>query len=407
MRRIARTGPELLAAASDNDPTNIGTAAVVGAQTAYQLAWVALLIAPLLGVVQSIAAQVGAVGGNDLQSLASKRYGRKVARTLLASVVVVNVVTIAADLQAGAAGIGVLAGLDPRWVVAPLGLGLFGLLLVGKYDEVVAVLRYAMIGFLVFAVAAIMARPHWPSVLRASFVPSLSHREVLAGALAIVGTTLTSYVYVWETIERGVEEPLDPRAGGGGLSHLRYGAVVGAVFTAVVFWFMLVASGATLGRDHQTVSSAQDAARALRPLAGGAASDLFAAGLVVATVVALPVIMATTAYVVGAEFDWRRGLSVRVGHAAGFYGVMLASIALALVVALTRTSVVGMLVAASIVGGLGTPLGVAIMVGLARDPGVMGDRPISRPLAVAGWTVAALIGVLGLVYLVEAIRGQL
>ena len=401
---LARSGPELLAAASDNDPTNVGTAAVVGAQTGFQLAWVALLIAPLLGVVQAIAAQVGAVGRNDLQSLASKRYGRRVAVVLLVTVVVVNAVTIAADLQAGAAGVGVLTGVDPRWVVAPMGLCLFGLLLVGRYDEVVAVLRYLMIGFLAFAAAAIMARPHWPSVLRASVVPSLSvHRDVLAGALAIVGTTLTSYVYVWETIERGVEEPVDLHAGAGGLSQARSGAVAGALFTAFVFWSMLVACGATLGPGHRTVSSAQDAARALRPLAGAASADLFAAGLVVATVVALPVLMATTAYVVGAEFDWRRGLSQPVGHARGFYGVILASIALAVVVALARVSVVAMLVAASVVGGLGTPFGLGTMVGLARDPDIMGDRPISRRLAVAGWAVTAAIGALALVYLVAAI----
>jgi len=103
-------GPEVVSAASDNDPTNVGTAAAVGAQTAYQLSWVALLVAPLLGVVLTIAAQVGAVARDDLQSLTRKRYGQTVAAVLLVSVVVVNLVTIAADLQAGAAGIGLLAG---------------------------------------------------------------------------------------------------------------------------------------------------------------------------------------------------------------------------------------------------------------------------------------------------------
>src|SRR5690349_17964978 len=103
---LARIGPEVLTAASDNDPTNVGTAAVVGAQTAYQLSWVALLTAPLLGVVLAIAAQVGMVARSDLQSLVLKRYGQNVSRLLLVSVVLVNLVTIAADLQAGAAGIG-------------------------------------------------------------------------------------------------------------------------------------------------------------------------------------------------------------------------------------------------------------------------------------------------------------
>ncbi len=390
-------GPELVSAAADNDPTNVGTAAAVGAQTGYQLSWVALLVAPLLGVVLTIAAQVGTVARDDLQSLTLKRYGRDAAAVLLVSVVVVNLVTIAADLQAGAAGIGLLAGVDSRWLVAPLGAALAGLLLAGKYSQVVAVLRYLMLGFLAFGAAAVLAHPDWPRLLEASVVPALSlSRDQVAGGVALLGTTLTSYVYVWETIGRGVEEPPGGHPEGGGLARARAGAVVGAVFTAVILWFMLVASAATLGRHHQAVISAQDAAGALRPLAGSAAADLFAAGLVTSAVIALPVLMATTAYVVGAHFNWRRGLSEGIGRARAFYAVLVASVGLALAVSLAKISVIGMLVAASVIGGLATPVGLVILVHLARDPQVMGCQPISRRLAMAGWAVAAIVGGFGL-----------
>jgi Mn2+/Fe2+ NRAMP family transporter len=247
---------------------------------------------------------------DDLQSLAVKRYGRGAAALLLGSVVVVNLVTIAADLQAGAAGIGLLAGVGSRWLVVPLGAAVAGLLLAGKYGQVVAVLRYLMLGFAAFGAAAVLAHPDWPRLLHASLVPALSlRRDQVAGGLALLGTTLTSYVYVWETIGRGVEEPPDRTASGGGLARARIGAVAGAIFTAVILWCMLVASAATLGRHHQPVASAQDAAGALRPLAGSAAADLFAAGLITSAVIALPVLLATIAHVVGAHFDWRRGLS--------------------------------------------------------------------------------------------------
>ena len=397
--------PELVSAASDNDPTNVGTAAAVGAATGYQLAWVALLVAPLLGVVQAIAAHVGSVARNDLQTLTLKRYGQRVAALLLVSVVIVNVVTIAADLQAGAAGIGLLAGVDSRWLVLPLGLGLIGLLLVGKYDEVVGVVRYLLLGFLAFAVAAYLAHPDWSLVVRSSLIPTLSlRRDVIAGGLALLGTTLTSYVYVWETIERGVEEPLD--AANGGLTRARSGAFVGAVFTALILWFMYVASAATLGQQHQTVASAQDAAQALRPLAGSLAASVFAVGLVISAVVSLPVLMATTAYVVGAQFDWRRGLSEQVRNAWGFYGVLAASVGLAVAVSLANISVIGMLVAASVIGGFGTPIGLVILVLLGRDHTVMGTQPISGRLALAGWTVAAVVGGFGLVYVMGAALGK-
>ena len=390
-------GPELVSAASDNDPTNVGTAAAVGAQTGYQLSWVALLVAPLLGVVLTIAAQVGAVARDDLQSLTLKRYGRGVAAVLLVSVVVVNLVTIAADLQAGAAGIGLLAGVGSRWLVVPLGAAVASLLLAGRYAQVVAVLRYLMLGFAAFGAVAVLAHPDWPRLLQASLVPALSlSRDEVIGGLALLGTTLTGYVYVWETIGRGVEEPPDGTAGGRGLARARAGAVIGAVFTAVILWCMLVASAATLGRHHQAVTSAQDAATALRPLAGPAAADLFAAGLITSAVVALPVLMATTAYVVGAHFNWRRGLSEGIGRARGFYAILVASIGLALAVTLAGIPVIAMLVAASVIGGLGTPIGLVILVRLARDPSVMGPRPISGLLAIAGWAVAVIVGGFGL-----------
>lgn len=399
-------GPELISGASDNDPTNVGTAVAVGAATTYQLAWLALLVAPLLGVVQTIAAQVGGVARNDLQTLTLRRYGRGVAALLLASVVAVNIVTIAADLQAGSAAIGLLADIDSRYLVVPFGLALVALLLVGKYAEVMGVLRYLLLGFLAFGAAALLAHPDWPDLLRSSVVPTLSlRRDVVAGALALLGTTLTSYVYVWETIGRGVEEPFDGLAGSG-LKRARAGAALGAIFTAVILWFMLVASAATLGQHHNTVTSAQEAAQALRPVAGSAAADLFALGLVVSSIVALPVLMATTAYVVGAQFDWRRGLSERVRHARGFYSVLGASMALAFAVTLAKVSVIDMLVAASVIGGFGTPFGLVILVLLARDQTVMGARAISGRLAVAGWTVIVVVSGLGLLFTIAAALGK-
>jgi len=407
LRLLAWIGPEIVAAASDNDPTNVGTATAVGASTAYQLSWVAILVGPLLAVVQAIAAQLGVVARADLQTMTLKRYGPRMAGVLLVSIVAVNVVTIAADLQAGAAGIGLLAGVDPRWPVLPLGLALAGLLLLGKYDEVVAVLRYLLLGFLAFPGAAMLAHPDWPSLLKGSLVPALPLRPTaLAGALALLGTTLTSYVYVWETIERGVEDPPDDNPPGRRLARARVGAVVGAVLTAVILWSMLVTSAATLGRRHQTAATAQQAAQELRPLAGSLAAELFAVGLITSAVVALPVLMATTAYIVGAQFDWRRGLSEGIRPARRFYAVLGASIALAVAVALSGVSLIGMLVAASLIAGFATPIGLAVLVRLARDPEVMGELRITARLAGAGWAVTVIVGGLGVLYAVGAAAGK-
>jgi len=167
---------------------------------------------------------------------------------------------------------------------------------------------------------------------------------VVTGGLALVGTTLTAYVYLWETVCRGAEQACRSDKVPHPLKRARMGAVVGAAFTALVLWFMIVASAATLGRGHQRVTSAQGAAQSLRTLAGSRGSAVFALGLVVSAVVALPVLMATTGHVVGAHLDWRRGLSERVTDARAFYGVMAGSLSLAVIVTLAKISVVGILV---------------------------------------------------------------
>jgi len=397
----------LISGAADNDPTNVGTAAVVGAQTGYQLSWVTLLVAPLLCVVMAIAAQVGIAARSDLQSLARRRYGPRAAALLLVSVLAVNLLTMAADLQAGAAGLGLLVGVDYRWLVVPFGAVLAALLLVGRYSQVVAVLRWLLPGFLAFTVAAVLAKPDWPRLLAASVVPTLSVRpEVLAGALAVLGTTLTSYVYIWETIQRSAPEP----SGGSvrqRLARSRIGAISSAIFTAVILWSMLVATAATLGKHHLEVSSAAQAALSLRPLAGPLAATLFAAGLVVSSLVALPVLVAGTAYIIGAQFDWRRGLSQPVGKARRFYAVVAASIGLAAVATFARVPVFGLLIAASIAGGLATPATLVALLLLARNDQVMRGRPISSRLALSGWAVTILVGSLSALFIVSSLLHSL
>lgn len=390
---FARVTPELVAAASDNDPTTVGTAVVVGAQTAYQLSWVALLVAPLLAVVQTIAAQVAGVARADLQQLTVRRYGRRVGALLALSIVPVNLLTAAADLRVSAAAIGVLLGTSSRWLSVPVAGALGTILLVGKYRHAILRLRWALVGFLGLAMAAVvLSRPDWAQVARDSLIPRLSpNRDQLRGLLALLGTTLTGYVYVWETVARGVEEPRRSAR----LSS-RKGAMLGAGFTALTLWCVVVASAATLGQHHQSVTSLHDAAEVLGPLAGGLAVKLFAAVLLVSGVVALPVITATTAYVVGAQFGIPGTLSQQFGRAKRFYALIATSMGASLMLTLLHVSVVGMLIWASVLGALGTPIGLVVLIRLARDPDVMGNARITRRLALAGWTIAGVVACAGL-----------
>jgi len=394
-------GPGLVAGASDTDPTTVAAIAVIGATTVFGLAWVALLVAPALIVVQILASRVGVFGGTDLQSAARERFGRGSRELLLLSIVVVTVLTLAADLEAGAASIELLTGGSAGWLVAPLAAVIVVLLVLETYPVIRRVLKYGALALLAYVASAFFTRVPWGQVLHHSFVPTFSFtHDYVAGALALLGTTITSYVYVWQTVELAEERP-DPRR----LRLVETDATIGIVFAVVIIWFILVATGATLGVHHHQVRTAQDAARALAPLAGRDASTLFGLGLLASALVAVPVLMSTAAYVVGAEYGWRRGLSEPVRRAPRFYASLVIATAAALVVTVSSVSAIRLLFYASIAGGLGAPVGLAALVLLAGDRDVMHGRPVGTPLRIAGWVVATMISLLGLLYLADQVVG--
>jgi Mn2+/Fe2+ NRAMP family transporter len=398
---VAMLGPGVVAGVSDADPTTVGTLAVVGSITQYSLLWLTLLLLPMLAAVQMIASRVGIVTGRDLQRAVVVRFGRRAQVLALISVVAVNIFTIAADLAAGGAALQLLTGVDWRWMVPSVAVVVLGLLLAGGFDEVQRVLQYIILVLLCFPVAAILARPQWGLVLHDSVVPTMSlRRESVTAALALLGTSLTSYVYVWQSIERVEERPT--------LAQLRSKAVqsaIGIVVAIGVFWFIHLSAAATVGRRGIRVETAEQAAQALRPVAGSLATYLFAIGLLASTLISVPILAVVTAYVVGAEFDWRRGLSQPVGGARRFYLVLSASLALGVASILVGIDPIRLLFWSSIAGGIGTPISLAFLVVIARDRELMGNERIGAWLTSIGWGIVAVVTAVSAFFIVQHLGG--
>jgi Mn2+/Fe2+ NRAMP family transporter len=391
-------GAGLIAGASDNDPTTVATLAVVGATTGYGLAWLVVLLLPMLVTVQVISARVGAVTRKDLQTAIRQHFGARWALVAMVLVLAVNLLTVGADLEAGAAALGLLTGLPwPRFVL-PLTLGFALLLVVGSYRLVARVLGAVLLVFVAYLAAAVLARPDWGEVVQHTVVPSLAVTpDYTTAILALLGTTLTSYVYFWQTIELAEEHP-PLRV----LRLVELDAAAGMAFTVVIFYAIVVATGATLGVSGQPVQTAQDAAAALTPIAGPWAGGLFALGLLASAVLAIPILAATSGYVVGATFEWRRSLDEPLNRSTWrFYAVMLGILALGATLSLLAVEPIEMLVIASIAGGLGTPVLLALLLRLARSRRVMGEHRIAGPWMVIGWTTTAIVSLASMVYLVQ------
>jgi Mn2+/Fe2+ NRAMP family transporter len=398
-RFLGAFGPGLVSGAADADPTTIATLAVIGAGTIYRLAWLVLLLFPMIAVVQLIATQVGVSSGRDLQAIVTASYPRRWAWLLLLSVLAVNIVTIGADLEGGAAAVGLLTNLDWRWFVLPLSLLLLAILVIGRYGQLERALTYVLLGLSIYAAAAILAHPRWAAVLHGSLVPHFRWSAgYTADALSLLGTTLTSFVYVWQTIAQMERRnsAVTPRA-------RKIDATLGSFFAVAIFWFILIATGATLGTHHLHANTAGDAARALRPVAGSLASALFSVGLLVSAIVALSVLMATTAYMTGAEMQWRRSLSLKLTEAPLFYGALAAAALLGAGIALSGIPPIRLLFIAGIVGGLATPVGLVLLLAVAGNRRLMRNRPVGRPLLLGGWMVTGVITLSSVLFIIESL----
>jgi Mn2+/Fe2+ NRAMP family transporter len=395
-------GAGIVAGASDNDPTTVATLAVIGSTTVYGLGWLTLLVIPMLAVVQAIAAQVGTVSKKGLEDCVRHAYGPFWAIVALAALLIVNILTLAADLEGGGAALHLLTNVNYRWFVAPLGALTVIVLVYGNYRTIERVLRYLALLFLTYVGAAFLAHPDWGAVLRGSFVPhfELAH-DYVAGALALLGTTLTAYAYVWETIELSEEKPQLRRLG-----LVQVDAALGIVVAGLTFWFILIATGATLGVHHKTVQTAQEAAQALAPIAGKYASLVFAIGLLGSALVAIPVIAGTSAYVAAEMFGWRRSLDAKFNRARAFYLTLGACVLVAVAIGLAGVPPIKLLFFSGIAGGIATPLTMALMLLVGRNRAIMHHARIPGWLAAAGWYVTAVVASATGIYLVQTLSGH-
>jgi Mn2+/Fe2+ NRAMP family transporter len=392
-------GAGIVAGASDNDPTTVATLAVIGSTTTYELGWLTLLVIPMLAVIQSIAAQVGAVSKRGLEDCVRANYGRFWAFASLACLLVVNVLTLAADLEGGGAALALLTHVHYTWWLIPLGALTVGVLIFGNFQSVERVLRYVALLFLTYVGAAFLAHPDWRAVFAGSFVPHFDFRpETVAGALALLGTTLTAYAYVWETIEQSEEKPPLRRLG-----LVQADAALGIVVAGLTFWFILIATGATLGVHHQRVDSAEQAAQALAPAAGKFASLVFGIGLLGSALVAIPVIAGTCAYVAAEMFGWRRSLDAGFRSAPRFYLVLIACVAVAVGIGFAGVTPITLLFYSGIAGGIATPFTMVLMLLIARNKNVMHHLRIAPWLAAAGWCVTLIVSCATLTYLVQTV----
>ncbi len=402
LRRFLKTlGPGLVTGASDDDPSGIATYSLAGASFGYATLWTALLTFPLMAGVQFVCAKIGLVARCCIAGILRRHYPRALLYPVVAGLVAANTVNAAADLAAVAAGINLLVPVRPATLIVPLGLAIFAVQVWGSYRLIAGTFKWLTLSLFAYIGASLFARPDWGRVLAGTLLPTVRlDGQFLAMLVAILGTTISPYLFFWQANHEAEEMAANRRTRlwrrrGASDAELQYAAWdvnAGMFLSNVVMYFMILATAATLHRVGRTdIETAADAAEALRPLAGNAAYVLMALGLVGAGVLAVPILTGSGAYAVAEAFGWKCGLDERPGRAKEFYLVMGGSTVGALLLNFVGVPPVKALFWTSVINGfLAPPLLVVIML-IANNRAVMGGRVNGRALNALGWLTAALM----------------
>ncbi|MBS0255440.1 MAG: divalent metal cation transporter [Proteobacteria bacterium] len=408
---LAALGPGLVTGAADDDPSGIGTYSQVGAQFGFALGWVMVLSYPLLVGIQLICAEIGAVTGHGIAHNLRRHYPRPVLALAIGLLVVANTINLGADLGAMAA---VLRLLLPG--PALLYTVLFAVLSVGlevwvSYARYARILKWVTLSLLAYIAVPFVARIDWATAWRGLALPALpSGREQAMALIALLGTTISPYLFFWQSGQEVEEQhrthsaPLGlfARGAGDGLARIRLDTMVGMAITHLTALAIVVATAATLHAHGITrIASADQAAEALRPIAGEFAFALFALGIIGTGLLAVPVLAGSAAYGLSETFGWTEGLDRKPAEARAFYAAIAAATAAGAALNLLAIDPMRALYWTAVLNGLLAPPLMAMTLLLARNPRVMGRLAISRRLAALGWLATGVMATVGLVFLLS------
>jgi NRAMP (natural resistance-associated macrophage protein)-like metal ion transporter len=394
-RTFAILGPGVITGAADDDPSGISTYSVAGAAYGYSTLWIALLTFPLMASVQLMCARLGMVTGEGLAAAVRNNYPRWVLWGACSILVVANVINIGADLGGMGEATELVTGIRPPvWI--PLYALLFLVLLIWtSYKFIARAFKWITLVLFAYVLTSFFAHVDWRQALVATFVPHLEwSRGFLAVLVGILGTTISPYLFFWQAAEE-VEEDRDKgrttlaqRRGSTAeeLKDARTDTVIGMFFSNFIMYFIILTTGATLHtHGHADITTARQAAEALRPLAGNGAYLLFTLGLIGTGMLGVPVLVGSCAYAVAEAANWRGSMSDRPKKARAFYGVMGVAMTIGLALNYIGLNAVKMLFWSAVINGLLAPPLILLVILLTSNRKVMGKHANSPVLRYLGW----------------------
>jgi len=398
---VRAIGLGLITGAADDDPSAIGTYASAGAKLGLSFLWTAPVTFPMMVAVVYLSSKLGLVTGQGLFAVIRARYSRCFLLTVLTGVIIGNIIEAAADIGGMAAALNLLVPLPIGMIVVITGLVILVAQIWASYTLLRNVFRVLALALLAYIGSAVLAHPEATTVLRGTFIPTLRFdKEFLAMIVAVIGTSLSAYLYTWQSNEE-VEEKIAAgkrrvwQRRGTSRSELKqsmWDIIFGMFFSNTVMYFIILSTAATLFKTGKTdINTAAEAAQALRPLAGNAAGLLFALGVIGVGFLAVPVMTTGAAYDLCQSFGWKHGLYRKPAEAKKFYVAIAIFTLIAIGLNFFGINPMKALVFAGIVQGFSTPPLMLLIMLMTNNRDLMGKRVNGRAINILGWITTTVI----------------
>ena len=398
---LAVVGPGIITSNVDNDAGGITTYSLAGAEFGLRLLWTLFPITLALILVQDMSARMGAVSGKGLAALIRERFGAAVTFYLMIGLVLTNLANTVAEFAGVAASMGIF-GVAPHWSVPIAAVAVWLLVLKSSYKAVEKIFLWACLFYVSYIISGFLAGPDWGQVWGELTHPRLDlSSEALTMVVGLVGTTIAPWMQFYlqaSVVDKGLTAK-DYRL-------VRWDVIIGSIAVSVVAFFIILVCAATINTAGIKIESAEQAAIALRPLAGRYAADLFAFGLLNASLFAACILPLSTAYTVCEAFGWEASVDRKFEEAPQFYILYsLMVVGGAVTVMLPGMPLITVMYLSQVLNGLVLPVILFFMIKLINDPRVMGDQvngPVGNFLS---WTTVAVVSAISLVMVWQSILG--
>jgi NRAMP (natural resistance-associated macrophage protein)-like metal ion transporter len=406
-------GPGLTTGASDDDPSGIATYSQTGAQFGFGMLWLSIWTFPLMSVVQEMCARIGLVTGRGLAGNIRVYYSQRILRFCTLLLFAANAFNIGADLGAMAKGVQLLnPHLNFGWLVVAFAVISLLLQIFTPYVRYAKYLKWLALVLLSYVVSSILAHLNWASALHHTLVPHISFsKDTMLLICAILGTTISPYLFFWQTSQEVEEQILQGKTtlrerqsatAPADVRSMRIDVWSGMFLSNVVMFFIIAACGGILFPHGITeITTAAQAAEALKPFAGNATYFLFAIGIIGTGLLAIPVLAGSSSYAIAESLGWREGLYRGLNQAYAFYGIIIISMLVGLGLNFVGLDPIKALIYSAMANGLVAPFILFFIVKLSSNKKVMGhwrNRPLT---AIIGWATTGVMAVAGIAALVS------